>query len=1070
MNNIGTSDTIAAENEVWSSASQNLINCTYKTLSSIKASKGDEVSVLSLNIRSIASNLKTISDDIENYQKFDVICLNETNCVISKLPNGIDDILLDGFHSPIVQDPARPSGKGGGLVIYVHERVCSHDDIHPLILDINSSVDGEFQFVRIENFKKTNRTVIVTNVYRSPSRSPNTFLETYLQALRKLNRHKNKLLVLTGDHNIDLIKYDHDSHGQELVEITASHGFLQVISRPTRVTDHSATLIDHIYINSTNSVVSSNVITLDITDHLGTNVIISLNKNFDRTVRPANRMADSNTCNYRVFNSANDENFKNLIQGETWEMGDNLDAEEKYDKFCDIYTKHYESAYPSKNNSARRRHERAQPKPWILPWLEDAIHRKQLLYHDFIKHNTTANKVKYDKMKKFTEKHVNLSKRRYYAKFFEEHKDNSKKQWGLINELLNRGKKTSDIKKVVGENGESVTDNIGIAEQFNSYFSNIASNLKSGIRGDASNNYGSFMDRSNANTIYLSPAGPDEIATIIRKLKNKSTLDTKVSAIKIASNCSEKFNITLSNIVSASLAEGIFPSKLKCARVVPIHKGGSKTDVTCYRPISLLSSFSKIYEKVMHCRIVKFMEENDTLYKNQFGFRAGRSCEHALLAANSKLLDTISKNQVALLLMIDFSKAFDLVEHTILLEKLYHYGIRGPAHDWLRSYLSRRSQFVSVNGTDSNATEIRYGVPQGSILGPLLFVIYTNDLPNIDKAAKFILYADDANIIVTGNDMCEIKGKVESLATQLLSWVNANGLLLNLKKTNYMVFSKKNVNKEINLAIKGSPIKHVSEAKFLGVIIDEGLTWSAHIVALRAKMSRYTGIMFRIKHLLPLKARMLIFNSFVQSHINYCSLVWGFSAKSNIDSLFTKQKNGIRAIMPGHVRYFFNPENKTLPSSTKTAYCNLGLLTIHNMIAKNAAIFMFKLYNFKSLLPDSIAELFPRNIPLPSDMNHEKDSAWLNTYGTTVYRNSLFYKGPLLLNSVFKLDSIPPSSYHSINIFKKHATDVLLSAQSAGSLDSWEAGNNALQNIKGLRCSSRNRENHINYMEPDFDD
>ena len=182
-----------------------------------------------------------------------------------------------------------------------------------------------------------------------------------------------------------------------------------------------------------------------------------------------------------------------------------------------------------------------------IPWLEDAINRKQNLYHDFVEVNTTVNKVKYDKMKKFTEKHVKICKRKYYEKFFEEYKNNSKKQRGLINKLLNRGKKKSKIKKIVGENGENITDNRGIAEHFNSYFSNIASNLKSGIRSDASNNYGSFLNRCSGNTIFLNPAGPDEIATIIRKLKNKSTLDTKVSAIKIASNCSVNFNIVLSD-------------------------------------------------------------------------------------------------------------------------------------------------------------------------------------------------------------------------------------------------------------------------------------------------------------------------------------------------------------------------------------------------------------------------------------------------------------------------------------------------------------------------------------------
>ena len=171
--------------------------------------------------------------------------------------------------------------------------------------------------------------------------------------------------------------------------------------------------------------------------------------------------------------------------------------------------------------------------------------------------------------------------------------------------------------------------------------------------------------------------------------------------------------------------------------------------------------------------------------------------------------------------------------------------------------------------------------------------------------------------------------------------------------------------------------------------------------------------------------------------------------------------------MPGHVQYFFDPETNTLPSGTKKAFSYLNVLTIHNIIAKNAVIFMFKLYYHKSSLPESIVELFPSDTPLPSGMNHELNSDWLNNYGTVSYRNSIFYKGPLLFNSIFKLDLIPPSCYHSIKIFKNHATDVLYTAQSTGNLDTWEAGNNALQNIKGLRASQRSRNNSINNTEFD---
>ena len=218
---------------------------------------------------------------------------------------------------------------------------------------------------------------------------------------------------------------------------------------------------------------------------------------------------------------------------------------------------------------------------------------------------------------------------------------------------------------------------------------------------------------------------------------------------------------------------------LKTAKLVPIHKEGCKTDVSNYRPISLLSCFSKIYEKIMHNRVTEFLDKNNSLYDMQYGFRPGRSCEHALLNAQNFILNSLSKKEISMLLLIDFSKAFDTIEHSILLKKLEHYGIRGIVLEWFKSYLNNRRQYVAVNGVQSSTKLIEYGVPQGSILGPLLFIIYINDLPNISILAKFIMYADDANIIITGKDMDELFRNLETISTILVNWVDLNGLALN---------------------------------------------------------------------------------------------------------------------------------------------------------------------------------------------------------------------------------------------------------------------------------------------------
>ena len=553
------------------------------------------------------------------------------------------------------------------------------------------------------------------------------------------------------------------------------------------------------------------------------------------------------------------------------------------------------------------------------------------------------------------------------------------------------------------------------------------------------------------NSIYLRPVSASEIHETVNKLKNKATLDTKICPMKIA-NSDFKFTETLAHIINTSFNQGIFPSALKNALVVPIHKGGCKTDVANYRPISLLSSFSKIFEKLMHTRVLQFLDSNGSLFESQYGFRPGMSCEHALLNAQNSILHSLNKNQIAVLLLLDYSKAFDVIEHATLLNKLEHYGIRGQALRWFSSYLSNRQQFVSIDGVNSTSTTIQYGVPQGSILGPLLFVIYINDLPQISNLAKFILYADDANIIITGNTEEEINSKLHVITSLLVNWVDSNGLSLNLKKTHYMVFSKRRVEySKIEVNIAGTKIGRVTEARFLGVIIDEKLTWSKHISAVKIKMARYMGIMYRLKRHLPLKVRLQLYHSFVQSHLNFCSLVWGFASKSLIDPLFNKQKQGVRMIMPGYVNYFY--KDGQLPFHTKSSFKEFEILTVHGIIARNTLILMHKLKYFPDTVPKSVRNLFPHNLP-EYGMTHNDCTNWLDNYGGLTFRPSVFFKGPLLAISDTNKEILTDlSSLFSLNIYKAGAKRKLLEQQSMGDDDSWPSF--LLQSVKGLRHSDR---------------
>ena len=1044
---------------MWSDISDFLVKCNYRQPNLIENSKHNELKVLSLNIRSLSNNIINIRENSADFQKYDVLCFNETNCNTDILPHGIQDLELEGFYPPYVQAPARKTCRGGGLATYINKKLCEFDSTEQVDLKLEPGVnEGEFLFVKAKFCKGFNKTVIIGNVYRSPSGKPEKFMTQFETVLNSLNRYSNKHMLLVGDFNTDLIKHASDINSQNLVDVTTNHGLIQVISRPTRITDHSATLIDHIYTNKLQCVTSTSIVTLDLSDHLGTTITVSLNDRFDRTVNIEHVHHDPPGSEFRMFNDASDQIFKELIANENWSddsSDKNIDAEAQYNKFVEIYTRHYTTAYPLKQSRKRRKNERANPKPWILPWLEDACARKNRLYHDFVKDPSIKNKSKYQKMKRFVDKHIKLAKNKYYKKYFDQYSDDGKKQWGMINQLLNRPTKKTSVDKLYDNDGNTVNNPVDIAEKFNDYFSNIASNLKTQISMRSSLsafNYEKFLQTPVPNSIYLRPVESHEVYDIIKDMKNKATLDTKVGPLKIA-NSNFKFTDTLAKIISTSFEQGIFPQSLKIARVVPVFKAGTKTEVSNYRPISLLASFSKIYEKLMHNRLIAFLNSNNSLYECQYGFRSGRSCEHALLTAQSSILNALNKRQIALLLLIDFSKAFDMVEHSILIRKLENYGIRGIALNWIKSYLANREQFVTVSGKDSSRRLMSYGVPQGSILGPLFFIIYINDLPGISNLAKFILYADDANIIITGKNTMEISEKLAVVTNMLLEWVDSNGLALNLKKTNYIIFARQKINDSFSLTIANTKIERKTEARFLGIIIDEKMTWKSHIAAIKTKMSRYVGIMYKLKGVLPIQARKQIFHSFVQSHLNYCSLIWGFSSKSNIEALFAGQKKGIRAVMSGKVNYFY--KNGNLPTHTKPAFNELSIMTVHNIIVQNALLFMNKISNFPSAIPISVRETIDTNAPTHGS-TYNTSHEWLDKFSYNTSRNTVFFKGPLLkIDPELSQPLLWLTSLISTKALKNNVHRALLDIQKRGNNCEWQSGNFILYNVRGLRRSAR---------------
>ena len=271
---------------------------------------------------------------------------------------------------------------------------------------------------------------------------------------------------------------------------------------------------------------------------------------------------------------------------------------------------------------------------------------------------------------------------------------------------------------------------------------------------------------------------------------------------------------------------GSVPKDLKIAKVIPFHKSGDTRCFNNYRPISILPCFSKILEKLVYKRILAHLNKHSILYEHQYGFRTNHSTDMALLHLVEKIYTAINNNEYALGIFLDLSKAFDTVEHSILLSKLHHYGFQGLAYNWLTSYVSNREQFVLANGCASSRIQLSYGVPQGSILGPLLFLIYINDLASVSSTALPILFADDTNLILTHKHFDSLIREANYGLTKISEWFQINKLSLNIKKSNFIIFTGKNKmypKSSAKLSIDGNVIIQVSSTKFLGVLIDEAL-------------------------------------------------------------------------------------------------------------------------------------------------------------------------------------------------------------------------------------------------------
>lgn len=877
-------------------------HCVYLDIDSISTFVPDNtLSILIFNVRSCRKNFSNFLNHFSDYVcRFTIIVLVETWLTegISKLFPIYGFKYIDNFRSNV----------GGGIRVYYK------NSVNIQVLPTFTVLSDLFELLTVELIFSANK-IILAVFYHPPSSDHNSnrlFIDQCYSNLDLL-RTLGLPLIVCGDFNLNLFNPLKLRYVYDFIDNMLELGLSPVVTIPTKYNpDNSITkcsLIDHIWTNIPNMVINSSVFPVEITDHLPLSVSFEFSEHSKLPLRKK-----------RVFNERNNIIFSGLISNMN-PVVINEDVNMTFDSYYLNAFSLYEQAFPIIESIIRA----DVNCPWITPPIKICIRKKAKFYRMVIR--GTIDKTDYTYFSNRLTALLRRAKRLYYYKLFLRAGIDSSKLWFHINNILGSCTRTTMESLKVNSVVLVGTDMVNYA---NSYFVNIANRLTNSLQNSVP-----FVPLENPNMcsfIFL-PTNEHEVATVIRSLKNKGNILNDLSVICLKNNA-RVFAQHVTLLYNLSVEHETYPDRLKVAGVTPAHKSGAKDIIDNYRPISNLPSLSKIFEKLTLTRLTSFVSRYDLLSDSQYGFRQGRSTSQAAIRLTTLITQAYNKKMYCACFFLDLRKAFDTVDHPILLQKLHNVGFRDPIHNYIASYLSNRKQFVQVGNFKSSEQLITKGVPQGSLLGPLLFCLYINDIV-LAVDAEVVLFADDAAFFLSAPSLSQLYSQINKLFENLSRYLSSNKLVPNLSKSKLMMFSSRNPGNLLDIRFNNEKIEWVREYKYLGLVLTSTMSFGPHIDKICTQVSQYIGIFYHLYKSIPRKVLILLYNSFILPHLILHIEIWGAAPNWHLNRLVVKQNKLLRALL-GVAILNGIPEIQTIDM-----YNSLHFLTIRNL---------YKLYLFKFML------------------------------------------------------------------------------------------------------------------------